>query len=108
MEENRPKLYGLICRHMSAESKDEIPQDPDYDKWSVATDPKKHWKAIIETHKVDCVSSVDAVKELAARKAYQMIKQGAFKMLAQYSEQFRETYRVYKATKEFKVHVKNG
>jgi hypothetical protein len=76
---------------MSAESKDEVAQDPDYDNWSMATDPKKLWKVIIEMHKVDCVSSVDAVKELAARKAYQMIKQGAFEMLAQYSECFRET-----------------
>jgi hypothetical protein len=135
MEENRPKLYGLICRHMSAESKDEVAQDPDYDNWSMATDPEKLWKAIIEMHKVDCVSSVDAVKELAARKAYQSIKQGAFETLAQYSERFRDTYRAYKATKdpaspimikepdqameffhgldeskygEFKVHVKNG
>jgi hypothetical protein len=101
----------------------------------VATDPEKLWKAIIEMHKVDCVSSVDAVKELAARKAYQSIKQGAFETLAQYSERFRDTYRAYKATKdpaspimikepdqameffhgldeskygEFKVHVKNG
>jgi hypothetical protein len=57
----------------------------------MATDPEKLWKVIIETHKVDCVSSIDAVKELAARKAYQMIKQGAFEMLAQYSERFRET-----------------
>jgi hypothetical protein len=135
MEENHPKLYGLICRHISAESKEEVAQDPDYDNWSVATDPEKLWKAIIETHKVNCVSSVDAVKELAARKAYQMLKQGAFETLAQYSERFRETYRAYKATEdptnpivirepdqamdffhgldgskygEFKVHVKNG
>jgi hypothetical protein len=120
---------------MSAESKDEVAQDPNYDNWSVAMDPEKLWKAIIEMHKVDCVSSIDAVKELAARKAYQMIKQGAFETLAQYSERFRETYRAYKATEdlmnpivirepdqamdffhgldeskygEFKVHVKNG
>jgi hypothetical protein len=44
------------------------------------------------------VSSVTAVKELAARKAYQNIKQGPFESLAQYSERFRDTYRGYKAT----------
>jgi hypothetical protein len=49
-------------------------------------------------HKVDCVSNVTAVKELAARKAYQSIKQGSFESLAQYSERFRDTYRGYKAT----------
>ncbi len=50
-------------------------------------DPEKLWKAIVKTHKVDCVSHGDAVKELAAGKAYQMIKQGSFKTFAQYSKQ---------------------
>jgi hypothetical protein len=31
MMDERPKLYGLILRHMSAESKDEVAQDPDYE-----------------------------------------------------------------------------
>lgn len=88
IEDDRPKLYGLICRHMSAESKDKVAQDPDYEDWSVATDPEKLWQMIVKTHKVDCMSSVDVVKEQAARKAYQMIKQGAFETLAQYSECF--------------------
>jgi hypothetical protein len=35
--------YGLICHHMSAESKDEVSQDPDYEVWSDATDPEKLW-----------------------------------------------------------------
>jgi hypothetical protein len=39
---------------------------------------------------------VDEVKELATRKAYMGIKQGAFKMLAQYSECFHKTYKGYK------------
>jgi hypothetical protein len=29
MEEDRPKLYGLIIQHMSIESKDEVAQDED-------------------------------------------------------------------------------
>jgi hypothetical protein len=68
MIDARPKLFGLILRHMSLESKDEVAQDPDYDTWSEATDPEKLWQAIVRTHKIDCVTSVDAVKELAARK----------------------------------------
>jgi hypothetical protein len=100
MKDDCPKLYGLILRHMSPESKDEVAQDPDYETWSEATDPEKLWKAIVATHKVDCVTSVDAVKELAARKAYQSIRQGSFETLAQYSERFRETYRAYKATEK--------
>jgi hypothetical protein len=66
--------------------------------WHAEKDPEKLWQAIIRTHKVDCVSSVTAVKELAARKAYQSIKQGPFESLAQYSERFRDTYHGYKAT----------
>ena len=100
MIDARPKLYGLILRHMSPESKDEVAQDPNYDDWSKATDPEKLWQAIVKTQKIDCVTSVDAVKELASRKAYQSIKQGPFETLAQYSERFRETYRAYKATEK--------
>jgi hypothetical protein len=76
------------------------------------------------------VTSIDGVKELAARKAYQSIKQGPFETLAQYSKRCRETYHAYKATEkdpvdapidvkepdqamdffyaEFKQNVKNG
>ena len=98
MEDDRPKLYGLIMKNMSVESKDEVAQEPNYDTWHSEKDPEKLWQAIIETHKVDCVSSVSAIKELAARKAYQNIKQGPFESLAQYSERFRDTYRGFKAT----------
>jgi hypothetical protein len=100
MIDARPKLFGLILRHMSPESKDEVAQDLDCDVWSEATDPEKLWQAIVKTHKIDWATSVDAVKELAARKAYQSIKQGPFETLAQYSERFRETYRAYKATEK--------
>jgi len=98
MEDDRPKLCGLIMQHMSLESKDEVAQDEDYEDWMRDKDPEKLWKAIIRTHKVDCVSNVDAVKELTARKFYQNIKQGSFKTLAQYSARFRDTYKSYKAT----------
>jgi hypothetical protein len=97
MTNERPKLYGLILRHMSAESKDEVTQDPNYETWSEATDPEKLWQVIMKTHKVDWVTSIDAIKELVARKAYQSIRQGSFETLAQYSERFSETYRAYKA-----------
>jgi len=49
-------------------------------------------------HKVDCVSNITEVMTMAARKAYQNIKQGAFEGLSLYSERFHETYRAYKAT----------
>jgi hypothetical protein len=51
---------------MSTGSKDEVAQDPDYETWSEATDPEKLWQAIVKTHQVDSVTSIDAVKELAA------------------------------------------
>jgi len=98
-----PKIFELILRHMSPESKDEVAQDPDYDIWSKATDPEKLWQAIVKTHKIDCVTSIEAVKELVARKAYQSIKQGLFETLGQYSEPFRETYHAYKATEKYPV-----
>jgi hypothetical protein len=80
MEEDRPKLYG-----MSVESKDKVAQDEDYEEWHRDKDPEKLWKGIIKTHKVNTTSNVDAVKDLAARKAYQSIKQGCFETIAQYS-----------------------
>jgi hypothetical protein len=98
MEEDRPKLYGLIMQHMSVESKDEVAQDEDYKEWHQEKDPEKLWQAIIRTHKMDTVSNVDSVKALAARKAYQNIKQGSFETLAQYSVRFHNTYKACKAT----------
>ncbi len=47
---------------------------------------------------MDSSSNVDEVKSMAARKAYQNIKQGTFETLAIYSERFRETYRAYEDT----------
>ncbi len=31
MEDDRPKLYGLIMKNMSVESRDEVVQEPNYD-----------------------------------------------------------------------------
>jgi hypothetical protein len=98
MEEDRLKLYGLIMQHMSLESKDKVAQDEEYKDWHQDKDPEKLWQVIIRTHKVDTVSNVDTVKDLAARKAYHNIKQGSFETLAQYSVRFRDTYKAYKAT----------
>jgi hypothetical protein len=78
---------------MIMESKDEVAQDADYEIWHKAADPEKLWQVIVKTHKVDCMSNVSNVKELMARKAYQQIKLGPFKSLAQFSERFRETHR---------------
>jgi hypothetical protein len=66
--------------------------------WHIEKDPEQLWQAIVKTHKVDCVSNVTEVMTLAARKAYQNIKQGVFEGLSLYSERFHETYRAYKAT----------
>ncbi len=96
--EMHPKLYGLIRQHMSLESKDELAKEKDYDQWHANTDPEKRWQAIERTHKADSSSNVDEVKSMAARKAYQNIKQGVFEMLAAYSKRFRETCRAYEDT----------
>jgi hypothetical protein len=66
--------------------------------WHVKKDQEKLWQAIVKTHKVDCVSNVTEVMTMAARKAYQNIKQGAFEGLLLYSERCHETYQAYKAT----------
>jgi hypothetical protein len=96
MKNDRPKLFGLIMQHLSAESKDEIRDSPDFEEWYAETDPEKRWQAIERTHKVDCLSNVNEVIELSARKAYHSQRQGALETLVQYSDRFRETYRSYK------------
>jgi hypothetical protein len=52
MKNDRPKFFGLIMQHLSAESKDKIRDSPDYEEWSVDTDPEKLWQAIEKAHKV--------------------------------------------------------
>jgi hypothetical protein len=95
---DKPKLYGFIQQHMSVESRDEVSQQPNYAAWHAQKYPEKLWQAIVKTHQVDCVSNIMEVMMLAARKASQNIKQGAFKGLSLYSECFHETYQAYKAT----------
>ena len=95
---DRPKLYGMIRKHMSVESVDEVSQQPGYDKWSEGLDPEKLWQAIVLTHKIDTVSNVPEVTNLTARKAYQGLRQGAFEPLAQYSERFRDVLKTFVAT----------
>jgi hypothetical protein len=106
--ENRPKLYGLIRQHMSLESKDEVAKEANYEKWHADTDPEKLWQAIEKTHKVDSTSNVNKVKSMAARKAYQNIKQGSFESLAQYSKRFRETYQAFQDSSVTKVSVEEA
>jgi hypothetical protein len=48
------------------------------------------------TLKVDCISNVNEVIELSARKAQHSPRQGAFETLVQYSDRFQATYRSYK------------
>ena len=96
MKSDRPKLFGLIMQHLSAESKDELRDSPDYEEWFANTDPEKLWQTIERTHKVDCISSVHEVIELSARKAYHSLRQGAFETLVQYSDRFQATYSAYK------------
>jgi hypothetical protein len=60
-----------MMKNMSVESRDEIPQEPEYEIWHADKDPKWLWQAVIKPHKVDCVSNVMVIKELVARKAYQ-------------------------------------
>jgi hypothetical protein len=93
---DRPRLYGLIKQHMSAESRDEVAQQPDYADWHAEKDPEKLWQVIVKTHKVDSTSHVTEVMEPTARKAYQGIRIGTFETLTMYSERFHETYRAYK------------
>jgi hypothetical protein len=98
MNRDKPKLYGLIRQHKSVESRDEVSQQPNYAVWHVEKDPEKLWQAFVKMHKEYCVGNLTEVMTLAARKAYQNIKQDAFEGLSLYIEIFHETYRAYKAT----------
>ncbi len=51
MNANKPKLYGLIKKHLSTESKDEVTHQAAYKVWHADTDPEKLWQAIERTHK---------------------------------------------------------
>ena len=93
MKKNRPKLYGMIRQHLSAESKDEIKGETDYEEWHKRKDPEKLWQAIEKTHKVDSISTVTEVIQLTACKAYQGMNQGPYETLVSFSERFHNTYK---------------
>ncbi len=73
---------------MSVESK-EIAQQPSYALWNKALDAEKLWQAIVTMPKVDCVSTVNEVKELTARKSYQNLSQGRLRPLCSIVKVFK-------------------
>jgi hypothetical protein len=89
MHVNMPKLIGLFMQNISQESKVVIREDADYLTWFPNKDPEKIWQALKKTHKVDSISIVKKVVEMTTRKNYQMIKQGGFESLTQFSKRFR-------------------
>jgi len=95
MKENQPKLYGLITQYLSAESRDEIKRQEDYEKIDKAADPEGLWKLVEETHKINSISKVEAVTRLAARSTYYGMRQGAYESIITYKERFDNAKKAY-------------
>ena len=96
LDENRPKLYGLITQYLSIESLDEIKRQPTFDKVDEAADPKGLWKLVEETHKVNSVSKVAAVVKLAAHNEYKNIRQGEYESIVTYKERLGSAESVWR------------
>ena len=88
-----PSYMGLLW---STKCKDVIKTEAVYDTWHANKDPEKLMQVLEKTHKVDSVSAVSEIEELAARQHYYTIKRGPYKSLIQFRERFRATYKAFK------------
>ncbi len=96
MREAQPKLYGFIWQYLSAESMDEVKNEGNYTKFNDDKDPEGLWQAIVKTHGVNSISKVPEVLKRAARKEYQMLRQGGYESLIVYREKFEAALKTYK------------
>ena len=95
MRENGPKLFGLITKYLSDESKDEIKRQEKYEEIEKAADPEGLWKLVEATHKISTISKVAATTNLAARSTYYSMRQGAYASIITYKERFDNAKKAY-------------
>ncbi len=95
MLSQQPKLYGMICQYLSAESMDEVKHDANYKQFSVEKNPEQLWAAIVRTHKVHSISKVDGVVKRSARKEYLQTRQEGYESLISYCERFDAALKAY-------------
>jgi len=96
IKQETPKLYGLILQYLSEESLDEINRKEDFDDIDQKTDAVRLWALVEETHRVNSISKVEAITKMAARTAYQSIRQGSYESIITYKERFNSALKSYK------------
>ena len=103
LNENRPKLYGLITQYLSEESLDEIKRQDKWETIDEAADPKGLWKLVEEMHKVNTISKVVSVTKLSAKMTYKSLRQGGFESIIAYKERFNASLKAYNDQKNPKM-----
>ena len=88
MQNERLKLYALILQYLSDKSLEKIKCSDKFEEIDESTDPLGLWLLVEEMHKVNSISKVEAMTELAARITYQTMCRGPFENIITYKERF--------------------
>jgi hypothetical protein len=88
IEEELPKMYGIIIRNISIESLDKVKQDPTWPVFNLSKDPLELWNVIVKTHSVGGDSTVGPVRMYAAMRSYAKLQQGATESLVAFKKRF--------------------
>jgi hypothetical protein len=95
IEKDRLKLYALILQYLSEESLEEVKREAGWDDVEEATDPEGLWMCVEKTHKVNTISKVQTVTKMSACTTYQQMRQGPYKLIIIYKEQFTNMLKAY-------------
>jgi len=83
--------------------KDEIKRQANYETFEQAADPEGLWQLVEETHKINSISKVEAIKKLAACSTYYHMRQGAYESIITYKEHFDNAKKAYDHQKNPKL-----
>lgn len=95
MKQDAVKLYGVIHKSLSLESKDAIREDPNYEDFTDRKDALGLWKAVIRSHYAGTDSQNPEMRLRKIRSKYHSIRQSPFEHLVSYKERFDEYLEAY-------------
>jgi hypothetical protein len=96
LETQKPKMYGLLWRYLSAPSQNAIRQLPEADIRQIGRDPLLLWKAVKKTHSlVNAPIANMEGRKLQARHELHTIEQGRHESVRSFIERYKHVHDVY-------------
>ncbi len=95
MEWDQPKFYALKLQYLSNVSLEETKRSDNWETIEQENSPVMLWDVIESTHKINTISKVESVTKMAARMAYQQMRQGTYESIITYKECFNNALKAF-------------